>query len=50
MLRLLKLALSHIQAELNAAGEDEVKQHPILRGKQEFVDRTRAQIRRWEDE
>ena len=37
--RLLHLALNEIQTELNAAGPDEVKQHPMLAGKQRFVDR-----------
>ncbi len=47
MLKLLEEALREIDLELWAAGQDEVRQHPILRGKRRFVDRARRQIARW---
>ena len=50
LLRLLHIALTHIEHELYHAGPDEVAQHPLLRSKQAFVDRTRKQIRQWEEE
>lgn len=48
LLRLLSRALDEIQMELDAAGADEVRGNPILRGKQQFVDRTRRRIAGWE--
>jgi len=50
LLRLLHIALGHIISELAAAGPDEVRQHPVLRGKQDFVDRTRKALKEIEDE
>jgi hypothetical protein len=47
MLRLLEDALREIQHELAASGSDEVAENPILRGKQQFVDRAWRCIERW---
>jgi hypothetical protein len=47
MLRLLEQALTHIQSELDAAGQDEVRQHPMLADKQRFVDKARKSMLRW---
>jgi hypothetical protein len=43
--RLLETALDHINSELSAAGWDEVKQHPILRAKYDFVERARKRLK-----
>ena len=48
IVRLLVQALAHIQSELDASGLDEVRQHPMLREKQEFVNRVERRIKRWE--
>ena len=47
ILRLLEQAIIEIQMELTAAGYDEVLGNPILKGKQQFVDRASKQIRKW---
>jgi hypothetical protein len=48
MLTALRAALGEIECELQAAGEDEVQQNPILAGKRQFVDATWRKIHRWE--
>jgi hypothetical protein len=50
LLRLLHIALRHIETELDAAGSDEVAQHPFLRAKQDFVTRTREALREIESQ
>lgn len=47
MLALLEEALGEIQEELNAAGAEEVRQHPMLKSKQRFVDRARRRLATW---
>lgn len=47
ILDLLEKAIREIEHELEAAGPDEVAQHPMLKGKQQFVDRARKRIAAW---
>lgn len=47
MLDLLEKALREIEHELEAAGPDEVRQHPMLRDKDRFVTRARKRIAAW---
>lgn len=47
MLDLLENAIREIEHELEAAGPDEVRQHPMLKSKQQFVDRARKRIAKW---
>ncbi len=49
MVALLELALREIEHELEASGPDEVKQHPMLRSKDQFVRRARRRIAKWKE-
>jgi hypothetical protein len=49
MLDLLELAIRQIETELEAAGPDEVKQHPMFQGKDRFVRRARKRIAKWKE-
>jgi hypothetical protein len=47
MIALLELALREIEHELEAAGPDEVAQHPMFRDKERFVSSARKRIAKW---
>lgn len=48
MITLLNEALREIQHELDAAGPEEVRQHPTYQAKARFITRAQNQITRWE--
>ncbi len=50
VLPLLRDALSAIDMELNAAGPEEVRQHPVLLGHSRVADRLRRAITRLEEQ